>query len=468
MIKNTFFSVLEISLSIGLAAGAMIILTPLLNRRYAAKWKYCVWIFLALRLIIPYRGTESLGVMLTKAAASTISASGEINADILPAGIAQPQGVVIKLPAQMTAPLALPAGDNRTAGITLLDIAAVIWLIGSLVIVILHISSYLRYIGRLRRRGIPVNDGEIMCKLQSLKEELHIRRKLSVIRYSEAASPMIIGFVRPVLILPEETYCTEELSFILKHELVHLKRGDVYVKLLLMAAKAMHWFNPVIWMMQKEAVVDMELSCDERVVRDTNYTVRKAYTETLFSTLHRACVKKTYFSTQFYGGKQIMKKRFLNILMRPKKRNGLFMLACAAILIVCAETLFSGFVVNGEAGRETILSYIKGFDGKNVTFDAVEWVEVPGERAAELGITEAGEPSGFHVYNETPEFREIPLAQDCVCKILDWSVSEEHIVVTARELLTILDDRKELRDIIPYHLTIQDGEIIEITEQYIP
>ena len=163
-----------------------------------------------------------------------------------------------------------------------------------------------------------------------------------------------------------------------------------------------------------------------------------------------------------------MKKRFLNILTKPKKRNGLFMLACATILIVCAETLFNGFVVNGEAECETILSYIKEFDGKNVTFDAVEWIEVPGERAAKLGITEDDAPSGFDVYNETPELSEIPLAQDCVCKILDWSVSEEHIIVTVRELLAILEDSKESGGSIPYHLTIQDGEIIEIMEQYIP
>lgn len=73
---------------------------------------------------------------------------------------------------------------------------------------------------------------------------------------------MIIGFIKPVLVLPEEQYSSEELFFILKHELIHLKRGDVYFKLLFVTANTVRWFNPLIWIMQKEAAIDMELSCD--------------------------------------------------------------------------------------------------------------------------------------------------------------------------------------------------------------
>lgn len=104
--------------------------------------------------------------------------------------------------------------------------------------------------------------------------------------------------------MPDEEYSAEELHFILKHELVHLKRGDVCLKLLLTTANAIHWFNPLIWLMRKEATVDMELSCDERVTQGADYAQRKACTETLLSTLHKQCTKRTVLSTQFYGGKK--------------------------------------------------------------------------------------------------------------------------------------------------------------------
>lgn len=476
MLSDIFISVIEISLSIGMAVLVLILLTPFLNRRYAAKWKYWIWLLLALRLIIPLHGMESIAGGLTRIANPTAQASGESHAGISPVGIASQvgivpaQGVVIKIPAQMTAPIVVLAGDKYALHITMLEIITAIWLAGALSIILLHIFSYQQYMRQLRKRGILVNDNDILCKLQDLKEELRIRRGLSVIRYAGAASPMIIGFIHPVLVLPQEAYCPEELEFILKHELIHLKRGDVYVKLLLMAANAVHWFNPAIWIMQREAVVDMELSCDERVVQGTNYSVRKAYTETLLSTLYRACPQNMYFSTQFYGGKQIMKKRFLNILTKPKKRNGVVLLAGAIILAVCLEIVFGGSVVNGASGHEVVLSYIKGFDGEVISFDAVEWVEVPSERAAELGLSESEwEDAGFCVYNEDTTLRELPLAKDCICEIYDWTVWEGYVTVSAEELLTILEERIEMySDITPYELTIQDGKIIRISEHYVP
>ena len=469
MLKDVFLSVFEISLSTGLAVLALILLAPLLNKHYVAKWRYWIWVLFALRLVIPFKGTESIVGILAQTAASSVTAPEAGDTDAPPAETALSQGIVLEIPAQMTMPIVPQAGDNHTAGITPLDIAAAIWLAGCVAIVFLNIFSYQHYMGQIRKSGVPIDDSDILDKLQELKEELHIRGKISAIRYSGAASPMIIGFGRPVLVLPEEAYRPEELAFILKHELVHLKRGDVYVKMLLMASKAVNWFNPVIWMMQKEAVADMELSCDERVVQDTNFSVRKAYTETLFSTLNRACSKKVYFSTQFYGGKQIMKKRFLNILTRPQKRNGLFVLAFAMILGISVETMFICSAGNVEANPETTLAYIRSFDGEKLSFDTAEWIEVPSERAEELGITEDDwGAAGFYVYNEDTALSEFPLARDCVCKIFDWSISESHITVSAEGLFAVLEGREGLSDIIPYHLTIQDGQIIEIVEQYVP
>lgn len=134
--------------------------------------------------------------------------------------------------------------------------------------------------------------------------------------------------MEPVLILPEACYSPEELYFILKHELVHFKRKDLYVKLLLVAANGVHWFNPLVWIMRKEAAVDMELSCDERVIQGADHMARKAYTEPLFSTLHRRCARKTALSTQFYGGKRIMKNGF-NIFSSERGRKTVLSCYCA-------------------------------------------------------------------------------------------------------------------------------------------
>lgn len=103
--------------------------------------------------------------------------------------------------------------------------------------------------------------------------------------------------------------------------------------------------------MQKEVIVDIELSCDEKVIQNTNYTTRKAYTETLLSTLHRQSIKRTILSTQFYQEKQIMKKRLRNILDKTGKKNGIAILICVIILTISFETLV-GCSITKESIKE--------------------------------------------------------------------------------------------------------------------
>ncbi len=340
MITNIFLSFFEISLSISVIVAALILLTSFLNKRYAAKWKYLIWIFIALRLLIPFSDSNGQSVidMLMQIKNRTTLKFEEKNVEDPTDVTMAPTRVIVEIPEQMTTPIAMQS-EKSNISLTLLDIVAFVWLIGSLLFILLHLISYLHYKNQVMKRGTIIKDVRILRQLSELKRELNISGAVHVVEYSEAGSPMILGFWKPVLVLPEEKYSPEELFFIFKHELVHLKRGDVYFKLLFVAANAFHWFNPLIWIMHKEAVVDMELSCDERVTQGTDYELRKAYTETLLSTLHKNCSRRTALSTQFYGGKQIMKKRFKNILLKNGKKNGIAILICTIVLTIGVGTL---------------------------------------------------------------------------------------------------------------------------------
>lgn len=337
---NTFLSVFEISVSISLIVAVLILLTSFLNKRYAAKWKYLIWIILALRLLVPFSGdyVQSAIDKLPQIGARNALESEEKHTGT-PSDVTMPSGrVIVEIPPQMTTPIAMPS-EKGSSSITLLDLVAFVWMTGSLIFMSVHLISYLHYKNQVMKWGSVIEDTHILHRMCELKRELNIKRTIHIVEFSEADSPMIIGFLKPVLVLPNQQYSSEELFFILKHELVHLKRGDVYLKLLFVAVNAVHWFNPLIWIMQKEAAVDMELSCDERVTQGTNYTVRKAYTETLLSTLHKRCTNRSALLTQFYGGKEIMKRRFKNILLQKEKKNGIFVLICAVILTISFGTL---------------------------------------------------------------------------------------------------------------------------------
>lgn len=371
---NIFLSILGISASVSVVVTGLVLLTPFLNKRYAAKWKCMIWIFLALRLLVPFGGADgqnvSDGTLQRKMqAVSELEQSG---ADYFAATPVPYRRIVFKMPAQMTAPIkVLP--ENEKAGITMLDIAALVWISGSLIFMSVSLISYFHYKRQMAKKGRIIKEAHILSRVSQLKRELHISRTVCVMEYGKAASPMIIGFIKPVLVLPKEQYSCGDLFFILKHELVHLKRGDVYLKLLFAAANAVHWFNPFIWIMHKEAAIDMELSCDERVMQGTGFALRKAYTETLLSMLHKRYAGKTVLSTQFYGGTKIMKKRFENILMGNKKKNGVFMLLCAAAL-----TIGLGMLAGCSAAKEDMQS-LKSQNAESTNAEKLGGKKNPGE-----------------------------------------------------------------------------------------
>ena len=88
------------------------------------------------------------------------------------------------------------------------------------------------------------------------------------------------GLLRPRLLLPHEHYDVQELRYILRHELCHLKRRDMLLKLVLLAANAMHWFNPVVYLMLRQADEDIELACDSAATDGSNSPERAAYSRT--------------------------------------------------------------------------------------------------------------------------------------------------------------------------------------------
>jgi len=372
MVTDFFLSVFAISVSVSLIVILLLLLSPLLDKRYAAKWKYWIWIFLALRLLLPYSwgGGRPAADIVRQTERQELS-QGREGDSRHPSGQTVPlRRIMVQIPEPLTTPF--DAQGKGDGGVTVLDIIADIWITVSLILLGTHLISYFYYRYQVQRRGKRMKAVPVMQQVYELKRELHIRPAVHVVEYSEASSPMMIGFLHPVLILPDENYDAENLFFILKHELIHWKRKDVYIKLLLAAANAVHWFNPLIWIMQKEAVIDMELSCDERVTQGAGYAECKAYTEALLSTIHKQCAKKNMISTQFYGGKQIMKKRFQNILSRTRKKNGAAVLVCAMILTISLGTMIGCSAAKDntvDSSRQDTVADMAGNDGQDAAVD---------------------------------------------------------------------------------------------------
>ena len=230
---NAFLSFLEISMPISIIIAVLLLLSPFLNNRYAAKWKYWIWIVLALRLIIPLGGNSWLSASDRQPQRETLTKSEfeKTSPNALADGTARGR-VMVEIPAQMTTPIVMQP-EKVGSNISVLDIIALVWMLGSLLFISVHLVSYFHYKHQVRKKGKIIKDKDFLRLLLKLKRKLHINCTVSVIEYPEAASPLLIGFCNHILVLPKEQYNSEELFFIFKHELIHLKRGDIYIKLLL-------------------------------------------------------------------------------------------------------------------------------------------------------------------------------------------------------------------------------------------
>lgn len=154
-----FLSVLTISAAVSVPVILLIVSEPVLNQRYAAKWKYWIWLFLALRLLVPASGQMAGG--LAADMAETRREAEESRTDT-PTG-AEPviRRIVVDIPPQMTAPV-LPDTGKNNPGISILDILAAVWLAGGLLFLLVHLCSYGYFRKRLMKTGRPAEDERAM------------------------------------------------------------------------------------------------------------------------------------------------------------------------------------------------------------------------------------------------------------------------------------------------------------------
>ena len=133
-----------------------------------------------------------------------------------------------------------------------------------------------------------------------------------------------------------------------------------------------------------------------------------------------------------------------------------------------ANEIYDWYIATFRAPSEMI-AYITNFDSdRNMYVDAVEWVEIPGSRAAELGLQEEDGPSGFYIYNPDSVRQRFTLSEDCNITVLDWQNSYEPLKISAEDFITVLQERGEQNNFIPYTLKTANGEITEISEHYVP
>lgn len=187
--------------------------------------------------------------------------------------------------------------------------AAVVWLAGMMVFLIFHGVRHYRFVKMASRWWETVTDEPILVLFHNLKTQMGIPQSIGLQICGIIGSPMLLGFIRPRILLPGTEFADDELLLILKYELVHYNRKALWYKCLVLTAAAIHWFNPIVHLMAKAINLQCELSCNAEVVNSTGIETRRYYNEIIISVIRRQSKLKTALSTNFYWKKVYRKRR---------------------------------------------------------------------------------------------------------------------------------------------------------------
>lgn len=323
-------NLMQIGLTVSLAALVPLILRRLMKKRYPARMVCVVWAILALRLLIPVQLTLPQAPVQVMPRTSYVVQSDQTAFRQAGLPVTQtPTRWVTGTQAQTLS--AADTGTVKTVDIT--DILLTLWLAGVIACVLWQGIGYYRLIRSLKGTSRSVERADLHTILQEQCADLVIDREIPLRVSSAADCPMLAGFIHPTLYLPDERISRTDAAFIFRHELTHYKHGDLWLKLLLLAARCLHWFNPLVHLIARFAQEDIEAACDDAVVRGHDGAYRRAYGETILRSAIAQAQKRKALVSCFGDDKKTLMRRFEGLFDKSVKKRGVALVVMIALLV---------------------------------------------------------------------------------------------------------------------------------------
>lgn len=286
----------------------------ILKKQLAPRWRFAVWSLVFVRLALPVTPASPMSVFgiwsevrRTAALTEKPTSPAELPAIVSSLPIAEesaaPAGKVdsrlIPFSPHPTIPMAdagvsaanadIDAKVARAARWSWMKMASAVWLSG-VVILLLRRGLQQWRLSRQVRLWSPVEEPSLVALLSECCRRAGLRGPVTLLATDERTGPAIAGIFSPRLLIPASMlreFSAERLEMIFLHELAHLRRRDLLVQEILLALRAVHWFNPVSWWTLHRLQLEREMACDEFVLSVLGTESRQAYGRTLLDVLER-------------------------------------------------------------------------------------------------------------------------------------------------------------------------------------
>lgn len=368
--SSVFLQLVNLSLTAGWLILAILVIRPLMKR--APRWAICaLWALVGVRLICPV-SISSMFSLVPKANPIPMDI-GMAREPAIDTGVAVIDRMVNPLIAYSFTPDPLSSANPLQIWIPFL---AWIWLLG-MVVLLLHMGiCYLR-LKKSVGAAIPVqhHEGKVVG--------------LRVLVSDEVSSPFILGIVNPLIYVPSALK-DQTLELVLAHEETHIRRHDHWWKPLGFVLLAVYWFNPMCWIAYTLLCRDIELACDEKVIREMDKAGKAAYSQALLDcSLENRQLRITACPLAF--GEIGVKERVKSVL--SYKKPGIWTAAAALMICSAAALCFLTNPDEDNVQEDGLLNYKNAIDLLSET-EEIYAIYYPEAKKGEDGKIHIGYVSG--------------------------------------------------------------------------
>ena len=344
-----FRVIVTLSIAGAFLIGIILMSKPIFKRQFSKRWQYYIWLVVLARLLIPVViSPEGFINLVDKVRIEQVNSylsdrnqkeklfNFDITSDERDNLVHSNQNVL---------------QDDQENKIDLWEVmnqlkekCGVIWFIGVVILLTKKVTTYRNFVKYMKMSWREITDINMLDELSKMTEKVGVRTPVELYYHPLVISPLIIGFLKPVIVLPSISLSDMEFRHTVLHELIHFKRKDIFYKWLIQLAICIHWFNPLVYFMAKEVDQMCELSCDEAIISHLDRNERRIYGDTLLNAVTR---KKEGYQDglaimSLYENKQMMKER-LEAIMQYKVKSK----TMVRISLVCALLLIGSFNLAG-------------------------------------------------------------------------------------------------------------------------
>lgn len=237
-----------------------------------------------------------------------------------------------------------------------LTVLLFVWATGFVVIFTMQVVSHIRFVRNLRSHSRPVEDEDLLKQWEDMQKEIDYTLPVELRYCSVIGSPLSVGMRKKnkITYLPERAFTEEDAELIFSHELHHIQRSDTHTKFFLRFSNALGWIHPLVWLAVRRAEDDLELSCDEIVLKNADADKRKRYAELLLS----IAGDSRGFSTCLSASAKALRYRLKSALPCRDKRLGVVLL----FVVMALSSLSAGRIalITGRGNIEEVAGIESG------------------------------------------------------------------------------------------------------------